>query len=401
MARRRRRSAATRWARSRGCAPAATTGCSSSATGGPAARMLGLAALEPVLVVGDARVRLATDEWVGGDGRPARARAARRRSTSTDGVPRWRWQVGGRRARARARDGARPPRSRRSSTGSSRADRPVAARADAALHLARACTASGFANGDPPVEPTTDGFVFEGAYRVAGAGLAAGRRAGTAASAPARRRRAGWTTARISGPPGTLRAPSSSPASRHEVTAAAAPFDGAAGGRVDRRRRAAREPRALVDAPAPPTSRRAARARRRPVRDHHGGPADGRRRLPVVRRVVARPDDLLRGPLPRAPAARDEGREVLRTSAATVSEGMLANTADTGSLEYNTVDGTLWFVHALGRHVAVDRRRRPRRRARAGRSAQIVDAPPRRARGSGSASTPRTGCSGRAPKAGR
>jgi hypothetical protein len=27
---------------------------------------------------------------------------------------------------------------------------------------------------------------------------------------------------------------------------------------------------------------------------------------------------------------------------------MLANTADTGSLEYNTVDGTLWFRHALG-----------------------------------------------------
>jgi predicted glycogen debranching enzyme len=48
-----------------------------------------------------------------------------------------------------------------------------------------------------------------------------------------------------------------------------------------------------------------------------------------------------------------EGREVLRTSAATVSEGMLANTADTGSLEYNTVDGTLWFVHAVGRHVDV------------------------------------------------
>ena len=32
---------------------------------------------------------------------------------------------------------------------------------------------------------------------------------------------------------------------------------------------------------------------------------------------------------------------------------MLANTADTGSLEYNTVDGTLWFVHAVGRHVSV------------------------------------------------
>ena len=49
----------------------------------------------------------------------------------------------------------------------------------------------------------------------------------------------------------------------------------------------------------------------------------------------------------------EEGREALRRAAATLSEGMLANTADTGTLEYNTVDGTLWFVHALGRHVAV------------------------------------------------
>jgi len=48
-----------------------------------------------------------------------------------------------------------------------------------------------------------------------------------------------------------------------------------------------------------------------------------------------------------------EGRDMLRRAAATVSEGMLANTADTGTLEYNTVDGTLWFVHAIGRHLAV------------------------------------------------
>jgi predicted glycogen debranching enzyme len=54
-----------------------------------------------------------------------------------------------------------------------------------------------------------------------------------------------------------------------------------------------------------------------------------------------------------ATGRHDEGREVLRTSAATISEGMLANTADTGSLEYNTVDGTLWFAHAAGRHVSV------------------------------------------------
>ena len=28
-----------------------------------------------------------------------------------------------------------------------------------------------------------------------------------------------------------------------------------------------------------------------------------------------------------------------------------AFTADTGTLEYNTADGTLWFLHAVGRHV--------------------------------------------------
>ncbi len=47
----------------------------------------------------------------------------------------------------------------------------------------------------------------------------------------------------------------------------------------------------------------------------------------------------------------DEGRELLRGYAATLSDGMLANTADTGALEYNTIDATMWFLHAVGRHV--------------------------------------------------
>jgi predicted glycogen debranching enzyme len=47
----------------------------------------------------------------------------------------------------------------------------------------------------------------------------------------------------------------------------------------------------------------------------------------------------------------EEGRAVLLRAANTVSEGMLANTADVGTLEYNTIDGTLWFLHAVGRHV--------------------------------------------------
>jgi predicted glycogen debranching enzyme len=47
----------------------------------------------------------------------------------------------------------------------------------------------------------------------------------------------------------------------------------------------------------------------------------------------------------------DQGRTLLRAYAATLSEGMLANTADTGQVEYNTADATLWFLHAVERHV--------------------------------------------------
>jgi len=47
----------------------------------------------------------------------------------------------------------------------------------------------------------------------------------------------------------------------------------------------------------------------------------------------------------------EEGAALLRAYAATLSEGMLANTADTGQTEHNTVDATLWFLHAIDRHV--------------------------------------------------
>jgi predicted glycogen debranching enzyme len=47
----------------------------------------------------------------------------------------------------------------------------------------------------------------------------------------------------------------------------------------------------------------------------------------------------------------DEGRELLGSYAKTLSEGMLANTADTGQVAYNTADATLWFLHAVDRHV--------------------------------------------------
>jgi predicted glycogen debranching enzyme len=47
------------------------------------------------------------------------------------------------------------------------------------------------------------------------------------------------------------------------------------------------------------------------------------------------------------------GRKLLLAYADSLDAGMLANTADMGSVEYNTVDATLWFLHAVGQHVAL------------------------------------------------
>src|SRR6185312_9862673 len=41
----------------------------------------------------------------------------------------------------------------------------------------------------------------------------------------------------------------------------------------------------------------------------------------------------------------------LRAYAATVSQGMLANTADVGPAAHNSADATLWFAHAVDLHV--------------------------------------------------
>jgi predicted glycogen debranching enzyme len=49
-----------------------------------------------------------------------------------------------------------------------------------------------------------------------------------------------------------------------------------------------------------------------------------------------------------------EGAALLRRAASSVSEGMLANTADVGGRpEYNTADAAMWFLHALARHIEV------------------------------------------------
>jgi predicted glycogen debranching enzyme len=308
--------------------------------------MLGLVSLEPVLVLGDARVRLGTDEWGGGTVDP-RGHELLVSFELDRGVPRWRWQVGDvvlEREVAPARG--------RAAVGVVhrllRADRPVR------LELTPLCTwrsvhGERFAYGDPAVERVPHGFVFEGAYRVAGPGWEPGGewyrgvRAREEASRGLNDVEDVWAAGRF--------AVELAPGEAHEVTAAAAPFDD----------------------PLPPAARVVAAARARAGELIRLADADD----PVDAQLVLAADafTITSGGRPTAVAGypwfgewsrdlmtsyeglylatnrADEGAEVLRTSAATVSEGMLANTADTGSLEYNTVDGTLWFVHALGRHV--------------------------------------------------
>ncbi len=48
-----------------------------------------------------------------------------------------------------------------------------------------------------------------------------------------------------------------------------------------------------------------------------------------------------------------EGSALLLRLGAALSEGMLPNTADWGSVEYNSVDAPLWLLYAAGRHVEV------------------------------------------------
>src|SRR5262249_4924019 len=63
------------------------------ATEPPGRRMLGLAALDPVLVIGDARIRLAVHEWSDGTVDPL-GNLQLAEFDLTEGVPRWRWQIG-------------------------------------------------------------------------------------------------------------------------------------------------------------------------------------------------------------------------------------------------------------------------------------------------------------------
>ena len=311
-------------------------------------RMLGLAGLDAVVVIGDRRVRLATHEWAGGVLDPLGHRHVSGFDLD-DGVPRWRVDLGD--VRLEVEVAMEHGRSRvgvvhRLLAGSAR------------IEITPLCTwrdqhGDRVAAGDPAVRPTAGGFEFEGAYRVLGPDWRPGGEwyRGSRQREEAAR---GLGDTEDLWAAGTFVADLSAGAPLRVVPDAG----GTGTGSPDR------DAVAIVEA---------ARSRAAEVARRAGATDEVDRVLAVAAdrfvvdggggsTVVAGypwfgewSRDLFTSyeGLYLCTGRVDEGRTALRRALSTVSEGMLANTADTGSAEYNTIDGTLWCLHALGRHLAL------------------------------------------------
>ncbi|MFC7550004.1 amylo-alpha-1,6-glucosidase [Plantactinospora sp. GCM10030261] len=326
----------------------------------PAYRRMGLVSLDPAVTLpSGARVRLGGHEWADGTVDP-RGFDLLERFDLDDGLPRWRWRIGDvviERELAMTRGRAAVAVVHRLLSGP-----PVR------LDLAAVCTwrdAHGERRADGPgldMAPAAGGVVVDRAVRLHGPGWRPagqwwhGVRHRTEAerglTAEEDLWHAGGFTAELAGPGATC-----------EVLAWAdntGTGGSGAGGLAD---------------PPPPATEVIAAARRRTRAVLAGArPAD------AVEATLALAADAFVVDTPAGPdvvagypwfgawsrdtmtayeglflctGRADEGRDLLRAYAATVSEGMLANTADTGQVEYNTVDASLWFLHAVARHVTV------------------------------------------------
>jgi len=319
------------------------------ATAPPIGRMVGLVALDPVLVLGDQRVRLATHEW--GDGTIAPAGHLHLQSfVLRDGVPTWHWAVGDIVLEAEvAMTHGRP------AVGVTH--RMLRAPSTVHVELEVLCTwrdvhGERFGGPDPNVARNDDGFVFENSYRVRGpnfdplgASWWRGDRHREEAARGLNDREDLWMAGRFRAELG--------PGETIDVEAWAGD----------------------LDSPPPTAQVMVARARRRATETaQRAHPADDDERHLVlaadqfVVRTSTGPTVVAGYPwfgdwsrdsltsyegLFLSTNRSDEGRELLERIAVTVSEGMLANTADAGGLEYNTVDAAPWYLHALGRHATV------------------------------------------------
>jgi predicted glycogen debranching enzyme len=315
------------------------------ATRPPIGRMLGLAALDAVLVVGDTRIRLATHEWASGAIDPI-GHVLLSGFDLTDGVPRWRWVAGDVVVeRELAAEVGEPT--------MAIVHRLIRSPGPVHIELTPLCTwrdvnGERFASGSPAVEAVAGGFTFERAYRVTGPTFVPGGAwyRGVHYREEAARglndREDLWSA-------GTFSA-ALVPGASCGVTATA-----------------------LIDGDPPPAERivldRRARARRIVAAGGARDDLDGALVLAADAQIVhgsGGPTVVAGYPwfgdwsrdtmtsyegLFLETGRTEEGAALLRAAAASLSEGMLANTADVGGAGYNTVDGTLWFIHAVGRHA--------------------------------------------------
>ncbi|GIE99638.1 glycogen debranching protein [Paractinoplanes rishiriensis] len=315
----------------------------------PATRQLGLAALDPVLTLqSGTTVRLATHEWADGTIAPA-GHELLAGFELVDGLPRWRWRIGDVvLEREIAMVSGRPAVAvvHRLLTGG-----PVRLALEA-LTTWRDAHGERTAGGPPPeVTPVDGGCVVDGAYRLRGPDFRRGGDWYRGVRYRAEEAR-GLQPVEDLWYAGSFHAELRQPGATAQVSAWAGD---------------------LTDPPAAAsTTVSAARARNRAIVAAAKPADDAQATLAlaadafVIRTstgtdVVAgypwfgawsRDTMLSYEGLFLSTGRAEEGRDLLRGYAATLSEGMLANTADTGSVEYNTADGTLWFLHAVGRHVA-------------------------------------------------
>ncbi|HEY3008987.1 MAG TPA: amylo-alpha-1,6-glucosidase [Micromonosporaceae bacterium] len=313
------------------------------------ARHVGLVGLDPVLTLpSGGQVRLGTREWTSGAVDPA-GHVYLETFDLGDGLPRWRWRIGDVvLERQLAMAYGRPC---LAVVDRLVAGGPVRVALDA-LCTWRDAHGERYADGPPPrAESTVDGVLIEGAYRLAGPGW---RPVGEWWRGAYHREEAarGLPPAEDLWHAGRFEAELSRPGAAVEVTAWAEGLDDPPQPANSIVAAARARNRAVVAAARPTTAVGATLALA----------ADA-----FVVRGTAGPDVVAGYPwfgawsrdtmisyegLFLAAGRADEGRQLLRAYAATLSDGMLANTADTGRTEHNTADATLWFLHAVERHVA-------------------------------------------------
>ena len=314
------------------------------ATKPPGHRMLGLAALDAVLILGERRIPLGVHEWASGSVDPA-GYVHLESFVLEHGLPRWRWTVGDVVVeREIAMDHGR--------AAVAVSHRVVRAPGPVRLELHPLCTwrdvhGERFAANAPGVELAARGFAFEGAYRVAASGLFEVNGAWYQDVHYRVETERGLNDREDLWHPGHF-AVQLDVGQVHEMVAWAAP----------------------LDEPPPPATSIIARAIERAATVVAAAKADdeaGRMLAVAADQFIVSGPTVVAGYPWFGDWSRDtmtayeglfletgreaEGRALVIRMASTLSEGMLANTSDVGGTEYNTADATLWFLHAIGRHV--------------------------------------------------